>query len=75
MSLDIYLTRIILVPEVVIPAYYKEESIDDFNITHNLGSMAAAAGIYKALWRPEELFEKPNHFAKIIFSCQQNLVT
>lgn len=25
------------------------------NITHNLGRMAEAAGIYKALWRPEEI--------------------
>ena len=25
------------------------------NITHNLGKMADAAGIYKALWRPEEI--------------------
>lgn len=25
------------------------------NITHNLGKMAANAGIYKALWHPEEL--------------------
>lgn len=25
------------------------------NITHNLGAMAAAAGIYKACWRPEEI--------------------
>jgi hypothetical protein len=25
------------------------------NITHNLGTMADAAGIYKHLWRPEEL--------------------
>lgn len=25
------------------------------NITHNLGTMANAAGIYKALWRPEEI--------------------
>jgi hypothetical protein len=25
------------------------------NITHNLGEMADAAGIYKALWRPEEI--------------------
>ena len=24
------------------------------NITHNLGEMAKAAGIYQALWRPEE---------------------
>ena len=26
----------------------------DVNITHNLGKMADAAGIYYALWRPEE---------------------
>ena len=25
------------------------------NITHNLGEMAEAAGIYKHLWRPEEI--------------------
>jgi hypothetical protein len=25
------------------------------NITHNLGRMAQEAGIYKCLWRPEEL--------------------
>ena len=25
------------------------------NITHNLGKMAGKAGIYKHLWRPEEL--------------------
>lgn len=25
------------------------------NITHNLGGMADEAGIYKALWRPEEI--------------------
>lgn len=25
------------------------------NITHNLGEMADAAGIYKACWRPEEI--------------------
>jgi len=31
------------------------ESLYDANITHNLGGMADAAGIYKALWRPEEI--------------------
>ena len=25
------------------------------NITHNLGEMAKAAGLYEALWRPEEI--------------------
>jgi hypothetical protein len=25
------------------------------NITHNLGEMAEAAGLYKAMWRPDEI--------------------
>jgi hypothetical protein len=29
-------------------------SVFDRNITHNLGRMAGAAGIYEALWRPDE---------------------
>lgn len=43
MSLDVYLTR--TQPTEVYWA----------NITHNLNKMAAAAGIYEALWRPEEI--------------------
>jgi hypothetical protein len=31
------------------------EGIFEANITHNLGAMADAAGIYKALWRPDEI--------------------
>ena len=30
------------------------ECVYSANITHNLGNMADAAGIYKALWRPDE---------------------
>lgn len=45
MSLDVYLS-------------YEEDGNDinvySSNITHNLGRMAEAAGMYKALWRPEE---------------------
>jgi hypothetical protein len=45
MSLDVYLT-------------YEEDgntiTVYDANITHNLGKMADAAGIYEACWRPEE---------------------
>lgn len=46
MSLDVYLTTKDL----------DGNDIDVFsaNITHNLGRMADEAGIYKALWRPEE---------------------
>jgi hypothetical protein len=31
------------------------EVLFEANITHNLGPMAAEAGIYDALWRPEEV--------------------
>lgn len=31
------------------------EELYSSNITHNLGPMAGAAGIYKHLWRPEEI--------------------
>lgn len=30
----------------------------EINITHNLGKMAGKAGIYYALWRPEEIGAK-----------------
>jgi hypothetical protein len=33
---------------------YLEKTIYSRNITHNLGKMADEAGIYKALWRPDE---------------------
>lgn len=31
-----------------------ENTVFEANITHNLGAMAAAAGLYDALWRPQE---------------------
>lgn len=31
------------------------QEVYEANITHNLGEMAEKAGIYKALWRPEEI--------------------
>jgi len=43
MSLDIYLTAV------------RKTIVYESNITHNLGRMAEAAGIYKHLWRPEEI--------------------
>lgn len=43
MSLDISLKRV------------QETTVYDTNITHNLGAMATEAGIYHALWRPEEI--------------------
>jgi len=43
MSLDVYLTAV------------RETEVYEANITHNLNRMAAEAGIYDALWRPEEV--------------------
>jgi len=43
MSLDVYLTL------------DNGKEVYDANITHNLNTMAEEAGIYKHLWRPEEL--------------------
>jgi|GEM_PF-689525 len=34
---------------------YETDCVFDANITHNLGEMADKAGIYYALWRPEEI--------------------
>lgn len=43
MSLDVWLTAV------------RPTTVYESNITHNLGRMAEAAGIYKHLWRPEEI--------------------
>ena len=36
-------------------ATYDTGYLYDANITHNLNTMAEAAGIYEALWRPEDI--------------------
>lgn len=36
-------------------ADYQTEEVYSRNITHNLGAMAEAAGIYRHLWRPDEI--------------------
>ena len=33
----------------------EDECVFEYNITHNLGTMAELAGVYKAIWRPEEI--------------------
>ena len=39
----------------------------EFNITHNLNTMAEEAGIYKCLWRPEENgFEKAGDIISLL---------
>ncbi|HBO4166783.1 TPA: hypothetical protein L4T92_001377 [Pseudomonas aeruginosa] len=42
MSLDVYLI-------------VEDNCVFDWNITHNLNTMAGAAGIYQHLWRPDEI--------------------
>lgn len=41
------------------PVAFRDDSetdiVFDANITHNLGQMAEVAGLYRALWRPEDL--------------------
>lgn len=56
MSLDVYLNRKMYLSHDEGKTYIeKYEQVYEANITHNLGNMASEAGIYKALWRPEEI--------------------
>jgi len=41
-------------PVVLTTEYGVDFTVYDRNITHNLGKMANAAGVYYACWRPEE---------------------
>ena len=52
MSLDVTLSKMVM-----------SEVYSD-NITHNLNTMAEKAGIYKYLWRPEEVIHSPIIHAK-----------
>lgn len=54
MSLDVYLNIYV---DVGLPEK-KEIELYSANITHNLGKMAGKAGIYEALWCPEEINAK-----------------
>jgi hypothetical protein len=57
MSLDIWLARPthVTCPNCDHKVECSGGSVDfEANITHNLNAMASAAGIYRAIWRPEE---------------------
>jgi hypothetical protein len=54
MSLDVYLREDVKCPHCKESIPYGDE-LYSANITHNLGKMAAEAGIYKHLWRPDEI--------------------
>lgn len=45
----------VLEPLIVAPGEAETTIVFHANITHNLGMMASAAGIYQYLWRPEEI--------------------
>jgi len=64
MSLDVYLED----PT----ATYETEHLYWANITHNLTTMADKAGIYEALWRPEEIGGK---YAKDIIELVEKGLT
>ena len=56
MSLDVYLKRKRYLSYDEDKTYTEDdEQVYWANITHNLGKMAGEAGIYEALWRPEEI--------------------
>lgn len=54
----------------------EEEETDEVfhaKITHNLGKMANAAGIYEALWRPEEI--QVTHAHQLLVPLAQGLLS
>ena len=63
MSLDVSLTALV------------ESSVFNRNITHNLSKMAHAAGLYEAIWRPEEInVYKASDLVPIIEAGLRNLI-
>ena len=59
MSLDVYLSAV------------RRTEVYSANITHNLNKMADAAGIYKHLWRPDEIGIK--HAGELIEPLREGL--
>lgn len=55
MSLDVSLSAPVVCPHCGKKLSDEYQGIYSNNITHNLGKMANAAGIYKYLWRPDEI--------------------
>jgi hypothetical protein len=62
MSLDVSLNRIKYVSYDKKKFSVENEELFWANITHNLGKMADAAGIYEALWHPYRLHKDYKHF-------------
>lgn len=68
MSLDVYLSRQKWISYDAGKTLIEErEHVYDANITHNLNEMAKEAGIYEALWHPEEIGKtKASEIAEIL---------
>lgn len=71
MSLGVYLHRNLYLSYDKGKTYEeKQETVYEANITHNLGKMADEAGIYEALWRPEEInIEKASELIPLLESA------
>jgi hypothetical protein len=51
------------------------ETVYEANITHNLGEMADAAGIYQCMWRPEEInIKKAKDMIEILEKGYEDLI-
>jgi len=58
MSLDV---------QLIVETEATKEVVFDRNITHNLATMAKEAGLYEALWRPEEIkAQKASHLTPFL---------
>lgn len=77
MSLDVYLMRKKWVSYDELKSHKLEhEEVYWANITHNLSGMAKNAGIYQALWRPEEIgAEKAGDIIEILEKGLNDLVS
>jgi hypothetical protein len=84
MSLDVYLLglEVKVVHTLRCPDCWTEHNHDAIhepqlywaNITHNLNKMADEAGIYHALWRPEELPSPATRASDLISLLERGLI-
>lgn len=78
MGLDVRLYRKKWVTYDMITHEEEKEYLYDDNITHNLGEMAAEAGIYEALWRPHRLkkeYYNPEDDYKVEYAFEDSVTT
>ena len=74
MSLDVYLNSPTPSACGECGSMAQYEELYSANITHNLSGMAGAAGIYKHLWRPDELEPPITRAAELIEPLKAGVV-